>query len=159
MNALVPLILLVVLTRGPIAPAGSVTSIEGSYVAQTMNGRALPSDLRIPVTDGNVRLFRLEQGVLRLSEGGRFTLYFRYYHQLVRRGTRPVRTPVMADSESGAYSRSGQQLILVPTKKKGESKRPTVTAQISGDQIRASYVVPDTNERVTLLLQRDARYW
>lgn len=157
--SLLSVLLLFVAPHAAMAPGNRPVSIEGSYVAQTMNGRALPSDLRIPVTDGNVRLFRLEQGVLRLSEGGRFTLYFRYYHQLVRRATRPQKTPVMADSESGTYKRSGQQLVLVPARKKGEQKRPTVIAEISGDQIRASYVVPDTNERVTLVLQRDARYW
>ena len=47
--------------------------IEGSYVARTLNGRALPAELRIPATAGDFRLFRLEQGVLRLSAGGRFT--------------------------------------------------------------------------------------
>jgi len=137
----------------------AVTSVEGSYVARTMNGRALPAELRIPVTQGDVRLFRLEQGVLRLGEGGRFTLYFRYYHQLVRRGGRPVNTPVLSDSESGTYSLAGGQLLLTPAKKKGERSRPAISANISGEEIRASYLLEDTRERVTLVLRRDPRFW
>lgn len=126
-----------------------------------MNGRSLPTELRVPVTAGDVRLFRLEQGVLRLSQGRRFTLYFRYYHQLVRRGAKPVNTPVMSDSETGTYAINGNQLVLTPSRKKGAPQRPAVTATIGGDEIRASYLLQDAtmHERVTLRLQRDASYW
>jgi hypothetical protein len=143
------------------AVAAGPLPIEGSYLARTMNGRPLPTDLRIPVTDGDVRLFRLEQGVLRLSQGGRFVLYFRYYHQLVRRGTRPVQTPVMSDSETGTYTVRASQLTLTPTKKKGTKTRPAISALISGDEIRASYVLRNAGsaERVVLVLRRDASYW
>lgn len=135
--------------------------IEGSYVARTMNGRSLPTDLRIPVEDGDVRLFRLEQGVLRLGRDGRFTLHFRYYHQLVRRGARPVQTPVMSDSESGTYTLKANQLTLTPTKKKGAKNRPVIAASIAGEEIRAFYVLRNAGaaERVTLVLRRDASYW
>jgi hypothetical protein len=135
--------------------------IEGSYVAQTMNGHSLPSELRIPVQAGDVRLFRLEQGVLHLSSSGKFTLYFRYYHQLVRRGTRPTSTPVMSDSETGTYTLQNGKLMLTPTRKHGENQRPPIAATITGDDIRASYTLQDARvpERVTLLLRRDASFW
>ena len=135
--------------------------IDGSYVAQRMNGHELPADLRIAATEGDFRLFRLEQGVLRLSRDGRFTLYFRYYHQLVRRGGRPTATPVMSDSETGTYISQSGQLTLTPTKRKGKKARPTITATIIGEEIRASYVLDSggTQQRVTLVMQRDARYW
>lgn len=150
---------------GLIILHGGVTalplSIEGSYVARTLNGRALPAELRIPATEGDFRLFRLEQGVLRLSPDGRFTLYFRYYHQLVQRGTRPVVTPVLSASETGTYTAKANQLTLVPAKKKGARPRPTIAATLSGDEIRASYLLSDgsTQERVALVLRRDASYW
>lgn len=126
-----------------------------------MNGRPIPADLRIPVTEGDVRLFRLEQGVLTLSSNGRFTLHFRYYHQLVRRGTRPTSTPVMSDSETGTYAFNRGQLTLTPKKKKGDPARPTIAAAISGEEIRASYLLQDAvaNERIALVLRRDASYW
>ena|SRR2546423_3521652 len=136
-------------------------SVDGSYVAQTLNGRSLPADLRIPVDHGDVRLFRLEQGVLRLRNDGRFTLYFRYYHQLVRKGAKPTVTPVMSDSEEGLYTLKGSSLILTPTKKKGAKARPTIPATVSAEEIRASYELRDavTQARVTLVMRRDASYW
>jgi hypothetical protein len=135
--------------------------VDGSYVARTMNGRPLPAELRIAGGEGDVRLFRLEQGVLRLSAQGRFTLYFRYYHQLVRRGSRPTATPVMSDSEKGTYTLKSGKLILTPEQKKGDRSRPTIAATISGDEISASYLLRDASahERVTLVLRRDASYW
>lgn len=142
------------ITAGPLP-------IEGSYVARTLNGRAIPAELRLPVEDGDFRLFRLEQGVLHLGGGGRFTLYFRYYHQLVRRGTRPVVTPVLSESEVGTYTVKAGRLMLVPTKKKGARSRPTIAATISGEEIRASYLLQNGSgsERVALVLRRDASYW
>ena len=135
--------------------------IDGSYVAHRMNGHDLPADLRIAASEGDFRLFRLEQGVLRLRPDGQFTLYFRYYHQLVRRGAKPTVTPVMSDSESGTYTSQSGHLTLTPTKKKGKKARPTITATIVGGEIRASYVLDSggTQQRVTLLMERDASYW
>src|SRR4051812_46932669 len=101
-----------------------VTTVDGSYVAQTLNGRAVPADLRLPATGGDFRLFRLEEGVLRLDPAGRFTLHFRYYHQLVRRGKKPVRTPILSDSESGSYKLEKGNLILTPGRKNGAKPRP-----------------------------------
>lgn len=140
-------------------PAAS--SVEGSYVAKTLNGKALPADLRIPAQQGDFRLFRLEQGVLRLSSGGRFTLYFRYYHQLVRRGTKPTATPVLSDSESGTYRIENGNMVLTPTKKKGTKSRPEIGATITGQSINASYILETgtTREHVTLALQRDPHFW
>jgi hypothetical protein len=137
------------------------SSIEGSYLARTLNGRAVPADIRIPVTSGDVRLFRLEQGLLRLSQGGRFTLYFRYHHQLVRRGAQPTSTPVMSDSESGTYSVSKDRLIFTPAKKKGARTRTSITATIEGNEIKATYVLQDATIRqpITLELRRDESYW
>lgn len=135
--------------------------VEGSYVARTMNGHALPTELRVPVTAGDIRLFRLEQGVLRLSPGGRFTLYFRYYHQLVRRGARPTATSVLSDSETGTYTLHSGKLLLTPARKNGSKPRPTIPATIAGDEISASYLLQNggSRERVTLVLRRDASYW
>ena len=126
-----------------------------------MNGRPIPADLRIPVTEADFRLFRLEQGVLTLGSNRRFTLHFWYYHQLVRRGTRPTSSPVMSDSETGTYSFSKGQLILTPKKKKGDPARPAIAAAIAGEEIRASYLLQDAvaNERIALVLRRDASYW
>lgn len=136
-------------------------AIEGSYVAQTMNGQPLPADLRMAATAGDFRLFRLEQGVLRLSEGRRFTLYFRYYHQLVPRGARPESTPVKSDSESGTFEVRAGRMILTPLKKKKAGSRPQITATIAGDEIRASYLLQSgaSSQRVTLVLHRDASFW
>ena len=154
-----------IVALGLLALHGGVAAlsipVEGSYVARTLNGRALPAELRIPATAGDFRLFRLEQGVLRLSPGGRFTLYFRYYHQLVRRGARPTSTPVLSDSEKGTFTVNMGRLILTPGKTKGDRSRPTITATVAGEEIRASYLLqnPGAHERVTLVLRRDASYW
>ena len=106
-------------------------------------------------------MFRLEQGVLRLSQGGRFTLHFRYHHQLVRRGARPTLTPVMSDSESGTYSLKTGRLILTPAKKKGSRARSSFEATIVGNEIRATYLLEDATMRqpITLVLRRDESYW
>jgi len=126
-----------------------------------MNGHALPAELRLPATAGDFRLFRLEQGVLRLIGGGRFTLYFRYYHQLVSRGARPTSTPVLSDSETGTFKVQMGKMILTPAKKKDGKMRPPITATIAGDEIRASYVLQNgsSQQRITLTLLRDSSYW
>jgi hypothetical protein len=135
--------------------------IEGSYVAQAMNGHALPADLRIPATGGDFRLFRLEQGVLRLGDHGSFTLYFRYYHQLVSRGSRPKSTPVLSDSETGTYKVQMGTMTLTPAKKKGARSRAPITATIAGEEIRASYLLQNgtSPQLLTLILRRDESYW
>ena len=154
-----------IVALGLVALHGGVASlplpIEGSYVATTLNGRVLPADLRIPAQAGDYRLFRLEQGVLRLSRGRRFTLYFRYYHQLVRRGDRPIVTPVLSESEAGTYTLKDKQLSLVPERKERARSRPTIAAIISGEEIRASYLLNNgiVRERVALVLRRDDHYW
>jgi hypothetical protein len=135
--------------------------IEGSYLARTLNGRPVPTDLRIPVNSGDVRLFRLEQGLLRLSQSGRFTLYFRYHHQLVRKGSRPTSTPVMSDSESGTYRVTGGRIVFTPAKKKEAHGVSSITATIEGDEIRVTYLMQDAALRqpITLDLRRDASFW
>lgn len=148
----------VLLYTGAFRPAAPV---EGSYVVRTMNGKALPAELRIPSTAGAVRLFRLEQGVLTLKPGGRFTLYFRYYHQLVQRGARPIATPVLSDSEKGTYTLNTHGLMLTPAKRDGARSRPNIPATLTGDEISASYVLSDRTlrHRVVLVLRRDPRFW
>ena len=140
---------------------GATHSIEGSYVARTMNGHVLPAELRIPATEGDFRLFRLEQGVLRLSEHGKFTLYFRYYHQLVPRGNRPTSTPVLSDSETGTYKVQMGKMILTPARKQGSKSRAPITATIVGDEIRAAYLLQNgtSPQLVTLILRRDPSFW
>jgi hypothetical protein len=147
---------------GLLALHGGIASpIGGSYLARTMNGRPLPAEMRVPVTAGDYRLFRLEQGLLRLSDDGRFTLHFRYYHQLVARGGKPTITPVLSDSETGTFKLGRGIITLVPTKSRGAKSRPSITAIIAGDEIRAAYVLQNgaLQERVTLTLRRDASYW
>ena len=140
---------------------GATHGIEGSYVARTLDGRPLPAELHVQATAGNFRLFRLEQGVLRLSDDGRFTLYFRYYHQLVPRGGKPTSTPVLSDSESGTFTIHSGNLTLVPARKSGHKSRPSITATLAGDEIRAAYVLQSggSQQRVTLTLRRDASFW
>jgi hypothetical protein len=135
--------------------------IDGSYVASSLDGRPIPADIRLPAVDGDFRLFRLEQGVLRIDPDGRFTLHFRYYHQLVRRGGRPTRTPVLSDSESGSYKLDKSRMILTPDKKKGAKARPAIVATIAGQEITASYLLQSggTQRRVTLTMKRDASFW
>jgi hypothetical protein len=139
----------------------SESNLEGSYLAVTLNGRSLPADLRVPALAGDFRLFRLEQGVLRLAQGGRFTLHFRYYHQLVRRGDRPTTTPVMSASESGTYTIRGDTILLTPRNKKGTRSRAPISATIGGELIKADYLLRDagSSQRVALVLRRDASYW
>lgn len=134
---------------------------EGSYVVRTLNGRSLPADLRVPALGGDFRLFRLEQGVLRLARGGRFTLHFRYYHQLVRRGGRPGASPVMSASETGTYTIRGDTIRLIPRKKSGTQSHAPISATIGGETIRAAYLFQDagSSQRVTLVLRRDASFW
>ncbi|HET9636069.1 MAG TPA: hypothetical protein VFP26_09095 [Gemmatimonadaceae bacterium] len=137
------------------------SAITGSYVAVTLDGRSLPADLRVPAVDGAFRLFTLEQGVLRLNADRTFTLYFRYYHQLVRRGAHPLPTPVMSDSEKGTYTIEGSRVTLVPQKRSKGKSRPSIVAVWSGDELRASYVLRTSgaSERIALVLHRDSRYW
>lgn len=115
----------------------------------------------MPATAGDFRLFRLEQGVLTLRPSGRFTLHFRYYHQLVRRGDRPTFTPVMSDSETGTYTIRLDKIVLTPEKKSGARSRARISATIAGEEIRATYMLRNvgSNRRVTLVLRRDASYW
>jgi len=126
-----------------------------------MNGHALPAELHVPAMAGDFRLFRLEQGVLRLSDDGRFTLYFRYYHQLVRRGAKPISTPVLSESERGTYKVRTGAIVLTPAKKKGSKSPASITATIAGDEIKATYLLQSAGpaQRVTLTLRRDASYW
>jgi hypothetical protein len=126
-----------------------------------MNGRSLPADLRVPAMAGDFRLFRLEQGVLTLRQTGRFTLYFRYYHQLVRRGHRPTSTPVMSDSETGTYTIKDNTILLSPEKKKTARSHAPFSATIAGEEIRAAYTLQNagSNQRVILVLRRDYRFW
>jgi len=135
--------------------------VEGSYLARTMNGHPLPTELRVPVMAGDYRLFRLEQALLRLGHDGRFMLYFRYYHQLVRRGSKPTSTPVMSDSESGTYTVHAGSIILTPTRKRDGKTRPAITATVSGEDVKAGYLLESggTTQRITLTLRRDASYW
>lgn len=135
--------------------------MEGSYVVRTMNEHTLPAEIRIPTTAGNFRLFRLEQGVLTLKPGGRFTLHFRYYHQLVQRGARPTVTPVLSESETGTYSFRRDSLVLSPARKGGARSRPSIAATLIGDEIKASYLLTDRtlHRRVTLVLRRDPSFW
>jgi hypothetical protein len=67
----------------------------------------------------------------------------------------------MSDSETGTYSFNRGQLILTPRKKKGDPARPAIAASIAGEEIRASYLLQDAvaNERIALVLRRDASYW
>jgi hypothetical protein len=141
--------------------AASESRLEVSYVARTLNGRSLPAELRVPATARDFRIFRLEQGVLRLRPSGRFTLYFRYHHQLVRRGDRPTATPVMSDSETGNYSIRQDRIVLTPEKKSGAKSRSPISATIAGEEITVTYMLQNgaSNQRVTLLLRRDASYW
>jgi hypothetical protein len=141
--------------------AGAPRSIEGSYVARTMNGQPLPAELQLPAMAGDFRLFRLEQGVLRLSDDGRFTLYFRYYHQLVRRGGKPTSTPVLSESETGTYKVRMGTIVLTSTKKRGGKTPSSIIATIVEDEIKAAYLLQNagTRQRVTLTLRRDASYW
>lgn len=140
---------------------GLVPPVNGSYVVRTMNEHTLPAEIRIPTTAGDFRLFRLEQGVLTLKPGGRFTLYFRYYHQLVRRGARPTPMPVLSESETGTYRFHRDSLLLSPAGKDGARSRPSIAATLIGDEIKASYLLTDEtlHRRVTLVLRRDLSFW
>jgi len=80
----------------------------------------------------------------------------------VRRGTKPVRTPVLSESETGTYTINKTQLTLIPARKKtSRASHKTILATLSGDEIKASYVLQSgsTQERVTLVLAKDASYW
>jgi len=138
-----------------------VLPVEGSYVVRTMNGNTLPAKLRIPTTEGDFRLFELEQGVLTLKPDGRFSLHFRYYHQLVQRGTRPMPTPVRSDSETGTYRITKGKLLLRPVKKERAHPRPNIEATLVGQAISASYTLANgtIGHKVTLVFRRDARFW
>ena len=71
-------------------------------------------------------------------------------------------TPVLSDSERGTFKVESGTIILTPAKKKeGKSSYTPVTATVSGDQIKATYVVQSGNshQRVTLTLRRDPSYW
>lgn len=126
-----------------------------------MNGHGLPAELRIPTTGGDFRLFRLEQGVLTLKSGGRFTLYFRYYHQLVQSGTRPTTTPVLSDAQIGTYKFERDKLLLTPIKRDRSPSRGSFAASVAGEEIRASYLLVNgtLRSRVTLVLRRDPNFW
>ena len=135
--------------------------LDGSYVVRTLNGRLLPAELRVPAQAGDYRLFALEQGVLTLWPSGRFTLYFRYYHQLVRRGRRPTTTPVMSNSETGTYRIRRDTIQFIASKKNGAPSRAPFAATIAGEEIKADYMLRNAglNQRVILVLRRDASYW
>ena len=143
------------------SPSASENIFEGCYVVRTLNGRSLPAELRVPATAGDFRLFRLEQGVLSLHPSGHFTLYFRYYHQLVRRGDRPTATPVMSESQSGTYTINRDRILLTPEKKSRARSRAPIPATIVGTDIRATYMLENdrSNQRITLVLRRDPSYW
>jgi hypothetical protein len=156
-----PLLIAIAITLLYGIHAPSAGSLEGSYVVRTLNGRSLPADLRVPVTMGDFRLYRLEQGVLTIAPGGRFTLHFRYYHQLVRRGQRPTATPVMSDSEVGTYRITRDTILFTSRRKKGSRSRAPISATVTGEVIKTNYLIKDggSGQRVMLVLRRDASYW
>jgi hypothetical protein len=126
-----------------------------------MNGHLLPAEIRLPTTGGDFRLFRLEQGVLTLEPGRRFTLYFRYYHQLVQRGARPTPTPVLSESETGTYKVEGNNLLLTPRRTERARPRIPCAATLAGDEIRAGYTLMNGTgpHQVTLVLRHDTNFW
>jgi hypothetical protein len=95
-----------------------------------------------------------------LKPSGRFTLYFRYYHQLIQRGGHQTVTPVLSDSEKGTYTINGSTLILTGAEKNGARSRP-IAATLAGEEISAGYVLTDRTlrHRVALVLRRDPRFW
>jgi hypothetical protein len=67
----------------------------------------------------------------------------------------------MSESETGTFSLEAGSIVLTPSRKSGGARRPTIAATIVGDEIRAAYLLRSggTEQRVTLVLRRDARYW
>jgi hypothetical protein len=125
------------------------TSSEGSYLAQTVNNHPLPAEVRLAVGDGDYRLLTLDQGVLTLKPKGRFTLYFRYHHQLVRRGQRSIVTPVLSEAATGDYTVYGRALTLVNDTKRGVKQPPSIRGTLVNDQIRFTYSIQNGFRRTS----------
>jgi hypothetical protein len=133
----------------------------GSYVARSLDGRPLPVELRLATTRGYYRWLRLEETVLRLQAGGRFTVFYRYREQQVEIGKRPTGAAISSDTERGIFELSGDVITLRPALPKKGKRRPPTKGRLTRGRIILPYVLRDGPKLIThsLLLERDPSYW
>jgi hypothetical protein len=135
--------------------------IAGSYVADRLDGRPVPAELRINSTRGYYRWLRLDQAVLRLQSNGRFTISARYDEQLVRIGKAPHAMTIKSESRQGRYSIAGNRITLIPNPTSSDkTPQPYVGTFQSGNVTVAINVKELTGARtVVLTFRRDGSFW
>jgi len=133
-----------------------------TYVAKSLNRHALPAEVRVASnTGGYYHWLKLEQAVLRLQPGGKFTASFRYYHEHLKDSQRPTPSPVLGDSQHGTFSINGGSITFISQAPQNGKVPKPITGTIRGDEIEVHYLVRDGQRwrDMMVLLERDPSYW
>jgi hypothetical protein len=143
------------LISSPAAP------VAGSYVADRLDGRPVPAELRINSTRGYYRWLHLDQAVLRLQANGRFTISARYDEQLVRIGRMPHTPTIKSESRQGRYNIAGNRITLIPNPTSSDKvPQPYIGTFQSGIVTVAMNVKELTGARtIVVKFRRDGSFW
>jgi hypothetical protein len=133
----------------------------GSYVAKSIDSRPLPAEFKLATSAGSYRWLRLDQAVLRLHSGGKFTVSYRYYEQQLPVGKRPSGAKLMTETQQGSYTVQGRSIVLNPAKPKSGNRAPRTSGEVSSKGITLPYNLRDGKvvKRHLLLLVLDPTYW
>lgn len=136
-------------------------SIAGSYVAERMDGRPLPAELRVSSTRGYSRWLKLDQAVLRLQNNGRFTISARYDEQLVRLGRNPNGGQVKSETRQGRYTVVGDRITLTPFATASEKFPRPYSGKLQGAQMTVAIEIKEYSgpRSIVVLFRRDAAFW
>src|SRR4051812_7648525 len=144
-----------------VAPPTFAQAANGSYVAKSIDSRPLPAEFKLATTPGSYRWLRLNQAVLRLHSGGKFTVSYRYYEQQLPVGKRPAGAKLMTETQQGSYTVHGHSIMLNPAKRKTGNRPPKTAGEITSKRIVLPYNLRDGKvvKRHLLLLTLDPTYF
>lgn len=146
----------------PVAKASGAhrSAQAGTYVATSLNRRAIPAEERVSSSDGYYHWVKVERLILRLQADGRFSVSMRYYHEHLRPKARPTGSQLLDAANRGTYRVSGDQIVFTPASKGGRSPKP-VRGSLHGDHIEVTFRVQEGDHwrPMTVIALRDPSYW
>lgn len=144
----------------PSARAAGASAETGTYVAKSLNRKALPAEERIATTEGYAHWVKVEQLILRLQPNGRFSVSIRYYHEHLHPKQRPAGSQLLDAANRGTYSVRGNEIVFSPAPKKGRAPK-LVSGELRGDQVEVKFRVREGDHwrPMTFVAVRDRSYW
>jgi hypothetical protein len=135
--------------------------VAGSYVADRLDGRPVPAELRINSTKGYYRWLMLDQAVLRLQADGRFTISARYDEQLVRIGRMPHAPTIKSESRQGRYIIAGNRITLFPNPTSSDKTPQPYVGTFQTRNVTVAINVKElTGARtIVVIFHRDESFW